>query len=94
MEKEMKDEWARTVDLLMSLDEDGRKHFALLLVNLAKCYDTRSGWKALTLISTNSSLLTFSSGADEFEAAGMLEAASEVVNAAATYGSPGKGMMN
>ena len=50
MEQKLKDEWAKALDSLMELPSDKRRHFALLLVNLAKCYIDDSGWKAVILV--------------------------------------------
>lgn len=94
MEQELKDEWAKAMDSLMSLSSDKRRHFALLLVSLAKCYADKDNWKAVILIHNDDALLTFSAGADEYEAAGMLQMANDAVTIAATAGAPDKGMMN
>ena len=94
MEQELKDEWAKAMASLMNLPSERRKHFALLLVNLAKCYVNDSGWKAVILISNPDALLTFSAGADEYEAAGMLQMANDAVSIAAAADAPEKQMYN
>lgn len=94
MEKELKDEWDKALESLLEMPSDRRKHFALLLVNLAKCYDLNTGWKAVILIHNDDALLTFSAGADEYEAAGMLQMANDAVTIAATADAPDKGMFN
>lgn len=94
MEQELKDEWAKAMASLMDLPSDRRKHFALLLVNLAKCYVKDSGWKAVILINNSDALLTFSAGADEYEAAGMLQMANDAVSIAAAADAPNREMYN
>ena len=94
MEQELRDEWAKAMASLMDLPSERRRHFALLLVNLAKCYDIASGWKAVILINNDDALLTFSAGADEYEAAQMLQMANDAVTIAATADAPEKQMYN
>lgn len=94
MEQELKDEWAKAMASLMDMPSDKRKHFALLLVNLAKCYADKDHWKAVILINNDDALLTFSAGADEYEAAGMLQMANDAVSIAAAADAPDRGMMN
>ena len=94
MEQELKDEWAKAMDSLLTLPMDKRRHFALLLVSLAKCYADSDHWKAVILINNDDALLTFSAGATEFECAEMLQTANDAVLLAAGLDAPEKGMMN
>ena len=94
MDKELRDEWAEAVNSIMEMDAHKRRHFALLLVSLAKCYTDMEHWKAVILINNTDSLLTFSAGADEAEAAEMLRRANDAVLMAATADAPPKEMFN
>ena len=94
MDKELKDEWEEAVASLMKLDKHRRKHFALLVVSLAKCYTNSDDWKAVILINNADALLTFSAGADEMEAAQMVDAAHEAMTAIVTADAPAKEMFN
>lgn len=92
--EELKKEWVDSLDALMHLPNEKRRHFALLLINLAKCYDSDSGWKAVVLINNDDALLTFSAGADEAEAIEMLQMAHDATLLAATEDAPPKEMFN
>lgn len=94
MDKKLNDEWNEAIESLMEMDEHKRKHFALLVVSLAKCYTKSREWKAVILINNEDALLTFSAGADEAEAAEMLKLANEAVLLAATADAPPKEMFN
>lgn len=94
MEQKLKDEWKTAMDSLLTLHPDKRKHFALLLVSLVKCYTENDKWKAVILINNEDALLTFSAGADEAEAAEMLRLANDAVLLAATADAPPKEMFN
>ena len=95
MDENLKDEWTKAINDILEMDPHKRRHFALLLVNLAKCYTNSDDWKAVILIHNNeNSLLTFSAGADEVEAAEMLKSASDAILLAATAGAPPKEMFN
>ena len=94
MDEEVNNAWHSTIDELMDLDEHKRKHFALLLVHLAKCYTDRNHWKAVIIVNNDDELLTFSAGATEFEAAEMLQLANDVVTMAATADAPEREMYN
>ena len=94
MEQKLKDEWAAAMDSLLKLHPDKRKHFALLLVSLVKCYTDSDEWKAVILINNKDALLTFSAGATEFEAAEMLQMANDAILLAATDDAPAKEMFN
>lgn len=92
--QEMKEDWDASVESLMDLPPAKRRHFALLLINLAKCYQPDSGFKAVILINNDDALLTFSAGADEAEAVEMLQMAHDATLLAATEGAPPKEMFN
>ena len=94
MEDELKKEWAEALDTLLDLDPHKRKHFALLVVSLAKCYTQSDVCKAVILVSKEDALLTFVAGADEMEAAGIVHAAHEAMNVIVTADAPAKEMFN
>ena len=90
----MSKEWSEAIDQLMELEPARRKHFAMLVVSLAKCYTKKDEWKAVVLINNEEALMTFSVGADEMDAAQIVMAAAEVMNAYVTANAPEKGMFN
>ena len=94
MDQKLKDEWASALESLMDMCPDRRRHFAMLLINLAKCYIDKDHWKAVIIIDNSNELLTFSAGATEFEAAEMLQLANDVVTMAATADAPEREMYN
>lgn len=94
MDKELKDEWAKALDSLMGMDAHKRKHFGLLVVSLAKCYTDNETNKAVVLIENEDALLTFSVGADEMDAANMVQRANDVLHTAVTADAPAKEMFN
>lgn len=94
MDTNLKNEWDSALESLLNLEPHKRKHFALLIVNLAKCYTDSDHWKAVVLINNEDAMLTFSAGADEAEAADMLKLANEAVLLAATADAPPKEMFN
>jgi len=94
MDQELKDEWTEAINDIMAMDSHKRKHFALLLISLAKCYTKSEEWMAVILIKNPEALLTFSAGADEAEAAEMLKVANETFLLAATADAPPKEMFN
>lgn len=94
MEQQLKDEWASAMESLLTLEKEKRRHFALLLVHLAKCYVDDDHWKAVVIINNDESLLTFSAGATEFEAAELLQMANDAVLLAATADAPEREMFN
>ena len=94
MDQELKDEWAQAINDIMEMDSHKRRHFALLLISLAKCYTKSEEWMAVILIKNPEALLTFSAGADEAEAAEMLKVANETFLLAATADAPPKEMFN
>jgi outer membrane protein assembly factor BamD (BamD/ComL family) len=94
MDKEMSKDWDEAITKLMGMDSDKRKHFALLIVSLAKCYTEQDKWKAVILIENDDALLTFSAGADEYEASNMVSKAYEVMGLVATADAPDREMFN
>ena len=94
MEQKLKDEWVEAMNSLMEMPAEQRRHFALLLVNLAKCYADKDNWKSVVLIQNHDALLTFSVGANEAEAAEMLQVANDAVLMAATADAPAREMFN
>lgn len=92
MDKDVTDAWTSTIDKLGNLSPERRKHFALLLVNLADCYADDAS--AVVLIHRDDNLLLFSAGASEFEAAEMLSRANSLVEIAVKADAPPKEMFN
>lgn len=94
MTEDMKKDWDASLESLMEMPVEKRRHFALLLINLAKCYADSDNWKAVILINNDDELLTFSAGADEAEAIEMLQMANDAVLMAATADAPDREMFN
>jgi len=94
MDKEITDQWEKSMAKILALPPERRKHFALLLVNLADCYDEDSDGAAVVLIHRDSNLVMFSAGATEFECSDMLSRANELVHAVVTADAPAKEMFN
>lgn len=94
MEQDMKENWENAINTLMEMPKSRRDHFALLLLNLAKCYSEDNNWKAVVLIDNDEAMITFSAGADEMEAAHMLEVAYNASTAVAMADAPAKEMYN
>lgn len=94
MDKKLKDEWAEALDSLLTMEASKRKHFAMLIVSLAKCYTINDEWQAVVIVHNEDALLTFSVGADEAQAAEMLQHANDAVLLAATTDAPPKEMFN
>jgi hypothetical protein len=96
MDQELKDDWKESMDQLMELGPEKRKHFALLLMSLAKCYADSDNHSAVILINNRDeeSLVAFSAGADEMQAADMVAHAHEMMTAINTADAPPKEMFN
>ena len=97
MDKEMKDQWAASMDKLLHLPKTKRDHFALLLVSLADCYandEADENAKAVVLISRDDTLALFSAGAAEADCMDLLIRATELLTACATADAPPKEMFN
>lgn len=93
MDKEITDHWENAMEMLMALPASKRRHFALLLVNLADCYADQ-GVMATVLISRDDNLMLFSAGATEFECADMLGRANALVHEVAVADAPAKELFN
>ena len=75
------------------LPPDKRRHFAMLIINIAACY-TDSGAAGVVVINRDDQLMLFSAGADEFEAAHLLGKANEAVAHIVCQDAPAKEMFN
>jgi len=94
MDKVSKDAWDTTVEHLSKRDEGVRDHFAQLILMLAKCYNLDAPHKAVVLVDTGESLLTFCAGADEMDMAEMVGQANEMAQAILLRDAPPKEMFN
>lgn len=94
MDKELTDQWEKSMAKILALPSERRKHFALLLVTLADCYDEESDAAAVVLVHRDTNLVMFSAGATEFECVDMLGRANELVHAVATADAPAREMFN
>jgi hypothetical protein len=94
MDKLTQETWDETIDNLGKQDVELRNHFAKLIMMLAKCYDDNAPHKAVVLINTGDSMLTFCAGADEMELADMLSQANDMVQALTMQDAPPKEMFN
>jgi len=96
MDQELKDQWKDSMDQLMELGPEKRKHFALMLMSLAKCYADSDNHRAVVLINDDNdeSLVAFSAGANEMQAADMVAHAHEMMTAINTKDAPAKEMFN
>ena len=93
MDKEITDHWKLAIEKIMALPTGKRKHFALLLVNLADCYADEDVM-ATVIISREDNLMLFSAGATEFECADMLGRANDLIHEVAVADAPEKGLFN
>ena len=94
MDKVSKDAWDTTVEHLSKRDEGVRDHFAQLIMVLAKCYNLDAPHRAVVLVDTGESLLTFCAGADEIDMAEMISQANEMAQALLLRDAPPKEMFN
>jgi hypothetical protein len=94
MDKVSKDAWDSTIDSLGKRDSSVRDHFAQLIMTLAKCYNLDAPHKAVVLVDTGESLLTFCAGADEMDMAEMIGQANELAQAILLRDAPPKEMFN
>jgi hypothetical protein len=94
MDKVSPEMWERMVADIQKVGPEKRKHFAQMVMTLAKCYIDDFEHKAIVLIDAGDSLLTFCAGADEMEMADMLIRASELANAVTMADAPPKEMFN
>jgi hypothetical protein len=94
MDKLTQDSWDSTIAALSNSDEGLRDHFGKLILLMAKCYNPELPHKAVVIIDTGESLLTFCAGADEMELAEMIGQANEMAQALTLRDAPPKEMFN
>jgi hypothetical protein len=94
MDKLTQDSWDSTIAALSNSDEGLRDHFGRLILLMAKCYNPELPHKAVVIIDTGESLLTFCAGADEMELAEMIGHANEMAQALTLRDAPPKEMFN
>jgi hypothetical protein len=94
MDKLTQETWDDTVSALSNSDEGLRDHFGKLILLLAKCYNPDLPHKAVVIIDTGESLLTFCAGADEMELAEMLGQANDMAQALTMRDAPPKELFN
>jgi hypothetical protein len=94
MDKLTQDAWDNTIAALSNSDEGLRDHFGRLILLMAKCYNPDLPHKAVVIIDTGESLLTFCAGADEMELAEMIGHANEMAQALTLRDAPPKEMFN
>ena len=94
MDKLTQETWDATIDSLGKQEEGLRTHFAKLIMMLAKCYDDTLPCKAVVLVDTRESMMTFSVGADELEMADMVSHAYDMTQALTMRDAPPKEMFN
>ncbi len=94
MDKLTQEAWDATIENLSHSDTGLREHFGKLIMMLAKCYDENLPNKAVVLVDTGDSLLTFCVGADDMELADMLAQANEMAQALTMLDAPPKELFN
>ena len=94
MDKLNQEEWDATIEQMQSTSKELRDHFAQLIMMLAQCYVKDSPSKAVVIVDTGSSLITFAAGADDMEMADMLMQANETAQAITMQDAPPKEMFN
>jgi len=94
VDKLTQDAWDKTIAALSNSDEGLRDHFGKLILLLAKCYNPDLPHKAVVIIDTGESLLTFCAGADEMEWAEMVGHANDMAQAILLRDAPPKEMFN
>jgi hypothetical protein len=94
MDKMTQTSWDDTIANLSKRDSGVRDHFAQLIMTLAKCYNLDAPHRAVVLIDTGESLLTFCAGADEMDMAEMIGQANEMAQALTLRDAPPKEMFN
>jgi hypothetical protein len=94
MDKLTQETWDATIDNLGKQEEGLRTHFAKLIMMLAKCYDDTLPCKAVVLVDTGESMMTFSVGADELEMTDMVSHAYDMTQALTMRDAPPKEMFN
>lgn len=94
MEQEDMKLWDKTINELMEMPPQKRKHFAAMIMALAKCYIDNNTNKAVVLINNEDALVTFCAGADEYDAAQIVQMANDVLCGVVTADAPPKEMFN
>lgn len=94
MDKLTQETWEETIDQMQGASNELREHFAHLIMTLSQCYLKDSGCKAVVIVDTGASLLTFAAGADAMEMAEILMQANETVQAITMRNAPPKEMFN
>jgi hypothetical protein len=94
MEKLDQQTWEETIDRMQGASNELREHFAHMIMTLSQCYLKDSGCKAVVIVDTGASLLTFAAGADEMDMADMIMQANETVQAITMRNAPPKEMFN
>ena len=94
MDKLTQDAWDKTIAALSNSDEELRDHFGKLILLLAKCYNPDLPHKAVVIIDTGESMLTFCAGADEMGLAEMIGQANDMAQAMVLRNAPPKEMFN
>jgi hypothetical protein len=94
MDKLTPESWEATIAHLSKQDVELRDHFAKLIMLLAKCYNDEAPHKAVVLVDTGESMLTFCVGADDMELADMVGKANELAQAMVLRDAPPKELFN
>lgn len=95
MDKLDQQTWEETIDRLQSTtSQELREHFAHMIMMLAQCYIKDSECKAVVIVDTGASMLTFAAGADDMEMAEMIMQANETAQAITMQDAPPKEMFN
>lgn len=94
MDQLTQESWDATIEQLSKNSEGMRKHFAQLILMLAKCYDPDAPHKAVVLVDTGDVLMTFCAGADDMELARMVGHANSLAQALTVQDAPPKEMFN
>jgi hypothetical protein len=94
MDKLTQETWDATIESLSSSDTGLRDHFGKLIMMMAKCYDDKVPHKAVVIIDTGESLLTFCVGADDMAFADMVGQANEMAQAMVLCDAPPKELFN
>ena len=94
MDKLNQEEWDATIEQMQSASNELRDHFARMIMMLAQCYNKDSPYKAVVIVDTGASMLTFAAGADDIEMAEMLMQANDTVQAITMQDAPPKELFN
>jgi len=94
MDQLTREAWAKAIDDLRNSDEGLRDHFGKLILMLAKCYNPDLPNKAVLLVDTGDSMLTFCVGADDIQLAEMIGHANDMAQAIVLRDAPPKEMFN